>query len=337
MANPEHLDILLQGVKAWNTWRHSNPTVKPDIGATVLHDLRLDFINLRRADVTWTSFKGSSLAHANFSDADLRNVNLSDTNLYNADFSAANLTGANLSYANLRRAILRRTNLSFADLLKANLEQCEFGHTILVNTEIADSIGLQACIHATHSFVDIHTLSKFDRIPEEFLLGSGLSDTVLTYLPHIFKKYLKFYSCFISYSSKDTEFVEILHKDLRANGVSCWFAPNDLKIGAAIRDEIDESIHLHDKLLLVLSDTSIRSQWVEQEVETALATEREQGRAVIFPVMLDDTIMDIKTGWPKYIRNTRNIGDFTNWRDRDSYERGFDKLLRDLRAEERKL
>lgn len=64
----------------------------------------------------------------------------------------------------------------------------------------------------------------------------------------------------------------------------CWFAPEDLKIGAEIRTGIDESILVHDKLLLVLSETSVKSQWVQQEVETALAKEREQGRTVLFPI-----------------------------------------------------
>ena len=42
-----------------------------------------------------------------------------------------------------------------------------------------------------------------------------------------------------------------------------------MKIGDRIRPRIDETIRLYDKLLLVLSKTSVASQWVEQEVETA--------------------------------------------------------------------
>lgn len=29
MANPEHLAILKQGVKAWNRWRSENPDLSP--------------------------------------------------------------------------------------------------------------------------------------------------------------------------------------------------------------------------------------------------------------------------------------------------------------------
>jgi hypothetical protein len=126
-----------------------------------------------------------------------------------------------------------------------------------------------------------------------------------------------------------------LHADLQARGVRVWFAPHDLPIGARIRLAIDESIRLHDKLLLVLSEDSVSSQWVGQEVETALAKEREQdGRAVLFPIRIDDAVMEITAGWPALLKNTRNLGDFTHWKDHDSYQKAFERLLRDLKAEE---
>ena len=57
-----------------------------------------------------------------------------------------------------------------------------------------------------------------------------------------------------------------LHADLQAKGVRCWFAPEDMKIGAKILDAIDEAIRLRDKVLLVLSKDAIASDWVEGEV-----------------------------------------------------------------------
>jgi hypothetical protein len=108
-----------------------------------------------------------------------------------------------------------------------------------------------------------------------------------------------------------------------------------MKIGDRIRPRIDETIRLYDKLLLVLSKTSVTSQWVEQEVETALAREREQGTIILFPVRIDNTVMGLQTGWPALIRNTRNIGDFRRWKTHDVYQKAFDRLLRDLKAAER--
>jgi hypothetical protein len=115
--------------------------------------------------------------------------------------------------------------------------------------------------------------------------------------------------------------------------VRCWFAPEDLKIDDKIRTRVDESIRLYDKLLLVLSQHSVASQWVEQEVETALAKERKEQRTVLFPIRLDGAVMEMEGGWPALVRNTRNIGDFTRWKRRDTYQKALDRLLRDLKAE----
>jgi hypothetical protein len=112
--------------------------------------------------------------------------------------------------------------------------------------------------------------------------------------------------------------------------VRCWFAPEDLKIGDKLRPSFDESIRLHDKLLLVLSESSVRSEWVEQEVETAFAREREGRRTVLFPIRLDDAVMDIETGWPALVRNTRHIGDFRGWKTHAAYREALKRLLRDL-------
>ena len=99
---------------------------------------------------------------------------------------------------------------------------------------------------------------------------------MIDYFPSLLNEPFQFYSCFISYASKDHAFAERLYANLQNKGVRCWFAPEDMKIGDRLRPRIDETIRLYDKLLLVLSKTSVASQWVEQEVETALARERQQ-------------------------------------------------------------
>ena len=76
-------------------------------------------------------------------------------------------------------------------------------------------------------------------------------------------------SCFISYSSKDEDFAQKLHRDLEHAGFDCWFAPHDLPIGAKIRSEIDRAIKTRASVVLILSQRSIVSAWVEKEVETA--------------------------------------------------------------------
>jgi len=141
------------------------------------------------------------------------------------------------------------------------------------------------------------------------------------------------YSCFISYSSKDQEFAERLHADLQSKGVRSWFAPKDMRIGDRIRPSIDKAIRLYDKLLLILSQHSIESDWVEAEVETALEEERLWKRTVLFPIRMDDGVVETDQAWAAHIRQTRHIGDFRDWRDPDAYQQAFARLLRHLEVE----
>jgi hypothetical protein len=94
---------------------------------------------------------------------------------------------------------------------------------------------------------------------------------------------IQFYSCFISYSTKDREFAERLHADLQDKGVRCWFAPHDIQGGKKIHEQIDEAIRLYDRLLLILSRDSMESKWVKTEIANARGREERENRRMLFP------------------------------------------------------
>src|SRR5262249_17394987 len=179
------------------------------------------------------------------------------------------------------------------DVAKVDLYETVFSDANLTAVQ-----GLETCRHDGPSILDHRTLVQSGPLPLAFLRGCGLPEALIEYLPSLLGEPLQFYSCFISYASKDHAFAERLHADLQNKGVRCWFAPEDMKIGDRIRPRVDETIRVYDKLLLVLSKTSVTSQWVEQEVETALEREHQQGTTVLFPVRIDDTVMAQQTGWP---------------------------------------
>jgi hypothetical protein len=133
--------------------------------------------------------------------------------------------------------------------------------------------------------------------------------------------------CFISYSSKDEAFAKRLHADLENASIRCWFAPHDLPIGAKIRPSIDKAIRESGRVVLVLSANAISSGWVEKEVETTFEKEVITGRTLLLPIRLDAAIMEARDGWAADIRRQRNIGDFTGWRDRQSYNAALSRLL----------
>lgn len=253
---------------------------------------------------------------------------LMEANLLKANLCEDCLTGADLTRADLTDAILSR-----ADLSGANLSEARFSQTILGNIDLSEVRGLESVKHYGPSTIGIDAFFRSKgKIPESFMRGAGVPDIFLEYAASLSGQPLEFYSCFISYSSKDDDLAQRLYADLQAKGVRCWYAPEDLKIGDKFRVTIDESIRIYDKLLLVLSEHSVGSDWVEKEVETAMEREREQKRTMLFPIRLDDAVMKIKTGWPADIRRQRHIGDFTNWKDHDAYQKAFDRLLRDLKA-----
>jgi hypothetical protein len=105
-----------------------------------------------------------------------------------------------------------------------------------------------------------------------------------------------------------------------------------LKIGEKFWHRIDESIRLYDKLLVVLSEHSVASAWVENEVMAALEKEHQQQKPVLFPIKLDEAVMQTTLPWAAHMRRTRHIGDFTKGKQHDDYQKAFTRLLRDLKA-----
>jgi uncharacterized protein YjbI with pentapeptide repeats len=185
-------------------------------------------------------------------------VDLSEANLSMADLVVANLRGANLNGANLSGVNLGATNLSDAYLDECNFERASLHETILSDVDLSRCKGLELISHHGPSPIDIRTLQRSGPLPLVFLRGVGLPDKLIDYLPSLLNQSIQLYSCFISYSSKDEEFVRRLHADLQDKGVRCWFAPEDMKIGAKILDTLDQAIRLRDKILLVLSEASAR-------------------------------------------------------------------------------
>lgn len=338
MANPEHIEILKQGVGVWNEWRKN----------VLEHDYdNYGNVELYGADLAGANLEGVNLAHARLTEANLAGANLDNATLTFAEFLGATLEGASMRKCHLTDTNFFGAYLSDADLSDSNLVGTMFvnadlegailtyallGDTVFGNTNLLNARGLESCKYFMPSVIDFRTLERSGNLPLNFLRGCGLSDTSINNLPLLLNSPTQFYSCFISYSSRDKDFAERLYTDLQNQGVRCWFAPEDLKIGDKIRDRIDESIRLRDKLLLILTENSIMSDWVEHEVESALEEERQKGRTILFPIRLDDAVVESSKAWAALIRRTRHIGDFTRWKEPNSYQKAFERLLRDLKA-----
>ena len=293
-----------------------------------LERARLVGTNLDKADI-----RGAKLIDANLHRASLLGASLFKANLSGAYLAGANLRGACLAGANLERTKLQGTNLAGANLAGANLNDAHLVQTVFADVDLTKTSGLDSCIHWGPSVVDHCTLAKSKNVPIEFWRDCGLPDRVIDYMPSLTSDAIQFYSCFISYSSKDKEFADRLHADLQNAGVRCWFAPHDMRTGDRIKDTIDEQIRFHEKLLLILSDSSVSSAWVAHEVDMALKEEQESNRLLLFPIRLDDAVISTTDQWAHDIKRTRHITNFSNWKDYDSYKTAFDRILQDLKPQ----
>jgi TIR domain/Pentapeptide repeats (8 copies) len=324
MANEEHLARLKQGAEVWNRWRAENPTIRPNLFAADLIGAHLPEADLSGAHFSTANLSGAHLPKADLSGADLTGARLIGAHLPEADLTEAHLTGADLSNANLTGAHLTGVHLSKA----------EIGWTTFGDIDLSRVRGLETVRHLGPSTMGIDTLYRsHGNIPEVFLRGADVPDDMITYSKSLVGQPFQYDSCFISYSSHDEALAQRLHTDLRAHKVRCWFAPEDLKIGDEFRSRIDESIQVYDRLLLILSEHSVTSRWVQKEVETAFEKEGKENRIVLFPIRIDEAVIHSAVGWAADIRRQRHIGDFRQWKDHDAYQQTFQRLLRDLKAD----
>jgi len=299
--------------------------------------------NLRDARLRRAILRVADLSGADLSEADLSEADLSETKLLRARIHTANLSGANLSGANLSGARLSGASLHLANLSGANLSGAILTATVFGNTNLTSALGLEACVHHGPSILDFSTLTQSGRLPLSFLRGCGLPDILIQYLPSLLNEAIQFFSCFISYSTSDQEFADRLYADLQNKGVRCWFAPHDIKGGKKIHEQIDEAIRFYERLLLILSPASMDSEWVKTEIAKARKREMEEKRRMLFPVRLVE--FDALRHWECFDSDTGKdsareireyyVPDFTNWKDHDSYQKEFQRLLRDLKSDEK--
>lgn len=323
----------------------------------------LDGANLRGADLSGADVSAAHLVRADLSRADLRlsdlgSADLRGVDLRGADLTASNLKGASLLSATLHGADLRGADLSNANLLSANLTDVRLedavltgaivGATVFADLDLRKVVGLETLQHASPSTIGVDTLARsLGRIPESFLRGCGLAPWEIAaarqYDPALSPEQsaelqerirvarssaqLPRRRILISYSSADLEFVEALRRLFLERDVFVWAAAHEAK--GVVRERQSKLAIQHDvTLLLVLSQNSLQSEWVEHELRLAKKIERSIGEKVLCPVSLDDAWKT--ASWQGRANDKvpeERVLSFLEWKDVGSFKTSFETLV----------
>jgi uncharacterized protein YjbI with pentapeptide repeats len=307
-----------------------------------LSEANLSGATLSRADLSEAALGRADLSGAVLGRANLGGANLSEANLSGADLSRTDLSEANLSGASLSWADLSEANLSGADLGSADLSGAKIAYTLWGNVDLSTVIGLDALRHRGPSTIGIDTIYRSKgSMPELFLRSCGVPDNIIECLPSLSVETVEYYSCFISHSNNDKPLARRLYADLQARGIRSWLDEEDLKSGKLIHDHIDRSIKSHEKILLILSENSIDSEWLKTEIIKAKNREDKEGIRVLFPISLVE--FSVLDEWELFNSEGRNLAEetrffyipsFIGWEtDGDEYLKKFEELLESFKAE----
>jgi hypothetical protein len=317
VANQYHLSLLQEGSISWNQWRGQSPEIHPDLTGARLSGIDLKGANLSETNLTQAilneaCLQGALFWRATLKDCDLHGADLSQAYFYQADLRQANLSESNLDRANFREALLNGTNLA--------------------NIDLSSVKGLETVRHEGRSYLDIHTLYRsHGQIPEEFLRGIGAPEHFILYTNTMPKAPIQYLSCFISSSHRDSAFVSRLYADLQQQGIRCWSLFHDLNNEHDDIKNIKETIQMHDTWLLVLSEYTLISEWVKQEIYLTMNMEKQQKRTILFPLCLHQDFLDLTPNITTSLLQNRQARNFIGWQDATTYQQAFTALLQDLK------
>jgi uncharacterized protein YjbI with pentapeptide repeats len=342
------------GIKRWN--EHGEARCKVNLSGSDFKNA-----NLSGADLSGVSLCDANLFCAKLDRADLEECDLSRAFLTGAFLTRANIIGANLSEARLTKTYIHFVNFIRCDIDRADFTIARLRSTNFVDVDMSVATGLDQVRHDGPSSIGTESLIKSKgKIPEVFLRGCGLApwevqfarlyrddldDAELAELltTKVFEARSKgpiyIGGVFISYAASDPEsgkqtddvkFVEKIRRCLYDAGASVWLDSHDMVAGN-IQKQVGRALRLQDIVLLVLSASSIKSDWVEHELEMAHKKEKEEGRDVLCPVALDNSWkakVEDDVLWRQLKK--KHVLDFSAWKTK-KFSQQLDKLVKGLR------
>jgi hypothetical protein len=122
----------------------------------------------------------------------------------------------------------------------------------------------------------------------------------------------KQYDIFISYSHSDRPLVQNLAEQLHHRGVRVWWDEWEIKPGDTLRERIIQGIDNAKNFLVVISETTLSSQWVKYELNSALISEIEDQDVRVVPIItgtiqFTDLPTDLRAKYGLVCKDTNTI------------------------------
>ena len=135
---------------------------------------------------------------------------------------------------------------------------------------------------------------------------------------------------FLSYSTHDEQFARHLRENLESRVLSVWLDSNELEAGD-LSSQLNEGLLGAKTCVIVLSKSSMRSDWVEHELNVAIQKEKATGADVLFPISLDSSLEPLQNRPPwSLLRHRKHIVDFGGWQDQAEFAVQLERLVKGL-------
>jgi len=132
----------------------------------------------------------------------------------------------------------------------------------------------------------------------------------------------KYDGVFLSHTSEDKPFVRKLKTSLEEHGVkNVWLDEAEIQIGDSLIKKINEGLRMTKYIGVILSPRSIKSSWVEKELDIAMNKEIGTGEVVVLPLVMEECEL------PTFLQGKLYADFYTP----EKYEESLQKLLRRLR------